>query len=113
MTDAEMVDLIQTLVGDSRFDDLAEPYLELAKGAVVNRLFPYVQSADWIDVPEKYHHRTCEIACYLINKRGAEGETQHSENGVSRTYESANIPASMFSGMVPFVGIPASSIFGA
>ena len=110
MTDAEMVALVQTLVGDSRFNALAEPYLALAKDAVVNRLFPYREEASWVDVPEKFHARTCEIACYLINKRGAEGETQHSENGVTRTYEAASIPASMFSGMTPFAGVPAASI---
>lgn len=106
MTDAEMVSLIQTLVGDSRFDALAAPYLEIAKDAVMQRLFPYVPEPEWIDVPAKWHSRTCEIAVYLINKRGAEGETQHSENGVSRTYESSGIPASLLQGMAPFVGVP-------
>jgi hypothetical protein len=46
-----------------------------------------------------------EIAAYLLNKRGAEGQTSHSENGISRGYESGSIPESMLSDVLPFVGI--------
>ena len=45
-----------------------------------------------------------EIAAYLMNKRGAEGETYHGENGVNRTYENASVPASMLAGVTPFCG---------
>lgn len=80
-------------------------YVSVAQGAVVSHLFPY-GDATWEKVPEKHHARTCEIAVFLVNKRGAEGETAHSENGVSRSYESAGIPRSYFEGMVPFCGVP-------
>lgn len=106
MTDAEMVSMVQQMVGDTRFNSLAEPYLMQAKYAVMQRLFPYVKEPEWADVPTKWHPRTCEIATYLINKRGAEGETQHTESGVVRQYESGTIPASMLQGMAPFVGVP-------
>ena len=110
MTDAQMVTLIQSLTGNSASAEEAGTYLSLAKSAVIDRLFPYVPTAVWANVPEKYHVRTCEIACYLLNKRGAEGETQHVESGVSRTYESASVPASMMQGIVPFVGVPAKVV---
>lgn len=42
-----------------------------------------------------------EIAVFLYNKLGSEGETSHSENGVSRTYENAHIPGSMLNTIVP------------
>lgn len=106
MTDAQMVTLIQSLTGNSASAEDAATYLSLAKAAVVGRLYPYVPSAVWANVPDKYHVRTCEIAAYLLNKRGAEGETQHVESGVSRTYESASVPPSMMQGIVPFAGIP-------
>lgn len=104
MTDEEMTALVSTLLGDSRFDELIEPYLAIAKDAVISHLYPYKGDASWEDVPEKHHARTCEIAVFLINKRGAEGEVSHSENGVSRSYESAGIPKSYFEGIVPFCG---------
>lgn len=105
MTDEEMVTTIKTLVGDSRFDDLVVPYLTLAKGAVVSRMYPY-KNASWEDVPEKHHATACEIAVYLIGRRGAEGETQHSESGINRSYESAGIPESYLRTISPYVGVP-------
>jgi len=106
MTDQEMIERIQALVADSRFDAFAEHYLAIAQEAVASRLFPLRADASWSEVPEKYHARTCEIAVYLVNRRGAEGEVSHSESGTSRTYESAGIPKSYFVGMVPFAGVP-------
>ncbi len=106
MTDEEMLAMVTTLVDDPRLDDFVEAYVALAKGAVLEHLFPYADDAEWEDVPEKFHARTCEIAVYLVNRRGGEGETTHSESGVSRSYESAGIPASYFRGMPPHVGVP-------
>lgn len=105
MTDEEMTATVSLLLDDPRLDKYILYYLEQAKGAVMAHLYPY-KDAQWEDVPSKHHARTCEIAVFLVNKRGAEGETAHSENGVSRSYESAGIPKSYFEGMVPFCGVP-------
>lgn len=106
MTDDEMVAAVKALVADERLDTYAEPYLSAAKSAVVGRLFPYSGEATWSDVPERHHWGTVQIAVYLVNRRGAEGEVSHSENGVSRTYGSAGVPEKFFDGMVPMVGVP-------
>ena len=45
-----------------------------------------------------------EIAVYLYNKQGAEGQTAHSENGISRTYESADVPGVHVKRDSPFRG---------
>ena len=42
-----------------------------------------------------------EIATFLYNRLGAEGEISHSENGVSRNYENAHIPDSMLNTIIP------------
>ena len=106
MTDEEMVASIKVLVGDSRFDDYASHYLAIAQGVVVSHMWPFDDEKTWEDVPEKYHAQTVEIAVYLVNRRGAEGETSHSESGVSRSYESAGVPASYLRGITPHVGVP-------
>ena len=106
MTDEKMVEQVRTLVGDDRLNAFAEHYLDIAKGAVVSHLFPYDDAATWDDVPAKHHARTVEIAVYLVNRRGSEGDTSHQESGTSRSYESAGIPRSYFSGMVSKVGVP-------
>ena len=41
----------------------------------------------------------------MLNKRGAEGQTSHSENGISRSYENADIPESMLKSIIPFCGV--------
>lgn len=105
MTDEEMIANVTALVADTRFDAFIPHYLEIAKSAVIERLWPY-RDAEWEEVPTKYHARACEIAVYLVNRRGAEGETSHSESGVSRSYESAGIPDSFLSGITPYVGVP-------
>ena len=105
MTDEEMVASAIALIDDARFDAYVPHYLGIAKSAVTSRMFPYADKS-WSDVPEKYHALTVEIAVYLVNRRGAEGETSHSESGVSRSYESAGIPDSYLKGITPYVGVP-------
>ena len=106
MDDTQLNDTTASLIGDSPASSLADVYVELAKAAVVAHLFPYRDDASWADVPAKHHMRTCEIAAYLANKRGAEGETQHNESGIGRTYGAAAIPSGYFDGMAPFAGVP-------
>ncbi len=85
-------------------DGVLEVYLEIAGQKILKRLYPF-GPPEGARVPERYLGDQCEIACYLLNKRGAEGQTSHSENGVSRAYESASVPESMLCDIVPFVGV--------
>lgn len=42
---------------------------------------------------------------YLLNKRGAEGQTAHSENGISRSYEDGDVPPTLLRDIVPFASV--------
>lgn len=53
----------------------------------------------------RWNMKQLEIAVYLFNKQGAEGETAHDENGVKRSYESASVPASMLSDISPIARV--------
>jgi len=68
----------------------------------LDKLYPFDSSKNHI--PPKYALKVVEIAQYLYYRRGSEGETSHSENGVNRSYENADIPESMLSSIVPMVG---------
>lgn len=94
---------LRALTGCTLDAGLLDYYLGLASDAILARAYPF---ADEAALPERYHRLACEIAAYLILRRGAEGETAHSENGISRSYESAAIPDSMLRGIVPCCGIP-------
>ena len=84
-------------------DDILKSYLTLAGQKILSRAYPYDHTVT--EVPQRYSVLQCEIAAYLLNKRGAEGETSHSENGISRTYESADVPDSMLSDVIPHCGL--------
>lgn len=104
MTEQEKLDLLKAMMGDSTESNIVlSTYLKIAGDKIINKAYPY--STDITEVPKRYDILQCEIAAYLINKRGAEGQTSHSENGISRSYENADIPASMLSSVTPHVGI--------
>ena len=87
-------------------DSVLSTYLNLAKAVILNHAYPYGVPSSVTDVPAQYEQLQLEIAAYKLNKRGAEGETSHSENGVSRGYEDADVPKSMLRQIVPLAGIP-------
>lgn len=70
---------------------------------VLRKLYPFDDTIK--EVPERYHMTQVEIAAYLLNKRGAEGETAHSENGISRSYEDGDVPSSLLRDIVPYAGV--------
>ena len=108
MTEVEKLSLLRAMVGtpntdENWSDDVLISYLSIAGRKIINRAYPYDDTVT--DVPRRYGYLQCEIAAYLLNKRGAEGQTAHSENGVSRSYESADVPESMLSEVIPHVGV--------
>lgn len=103
MTDSEKLIVLKTIVGGSDSDEVLSTYLKIAGMKIIVKAFPYNNTIS--EVPDKYSLLQCEIAAYLLNKRGAEGETYHSENGINRSYENADVPESMLTGVVPMVGV--------
>lgn len=101
MTNDEMTTVVASLVGASEKDNTkVSAYLAIAKQKILNRLYPFKANAD--EVPARYHPLQCEIAAYLYNKQGAEGQTAHSENGVSRSYENGDVPESLMRQITPY-----------
>ena len=106
---AEMTDKLNQLKillgkqGDNSEDDLLLMLLTLSGQKILERVYPYNDSIK--EVPSRYATKQVEIALYLYNKRGAEGQISHSENGISRTYESADVPESLMKGLTPYVGV--------
>lgn len=80
--------------------------LTTAGQKILDKLYPFDSTVSI--VPTRYNTKQIEIAVYLFNKKGAEGEVTHNENGMNRTYESADVPASLMRGITPFCGSPIS-----
>ena len=103
MTDTEKLTYLRAMVGGSDTDEVLSIYLVVAGKKIIARAYPYDDTVT--EVPDKYDTLQCEIAAYLLNKRGAEGQTQHSENGITRSYENADVPASMLKVVTPHCGV--------
>ena len=105
MNDIKRLAALKAMLGnsDNSEDKTLTVYLSVATDVVMNRLYPFGWEGKTL--PNKYDYKVCEIACYLFNKRGAEGQTTHSENGILRVYEKASVPDSMLQEIVPFVGV--------
>ena len=82
---------------------ILEDCLESAKNAILARRFPYKERAE--DVEPRYTDLQFRIALDLYNKIGGEGQLAHSENGVSRTWESSWVSEQLLSEVVPYVGV--------
>ena len=86
-------------VSDAELEDI----LESAKAVILSRRFPFGEPPTDIEI--KYKDLQIRIAVEMFNKRGAEGETAHSENGVSRTYSSANVSEDLLREITPKAGV--------
>ena len=86
MTDAEKVTMVQTLVESDpgATEDVVSVYLNLAFNAMLERLYPYDSDKD--EIPSRYDTIQCELAARYFLRRGGQGEINHEENGVNRTY---------------------------
>ena len=105
MTDTEKLAMLKVLVGitDTTDDAALAVFLTLSARKILSRAYPYDHTG--VVVPVQYDTLQCEIAAYLWNKRGAEGQTTHTENGISRQYENADVPSSMLKSVVPYCGV--------
>lgn len=104
MTESEKLSrLVVLLSPDTASDDLLSFLLDQAGGIVLNRRYPF-GPPDGAEVPAQYEHIQLQIAVELYAKRGAEGQVGHSENGINRTYESADVSPSLLRRIIPICG---------
>lgn len=102
MTNAEMQTKLTAMTGEQSTEVLST-YLEIAGQKILRKAYPYDDTQT--EVPAKYHYTQLEVAAYLLNKRGAEGEVSHDENGVKRTYENGDVPLSLMREVIPCVSL--------
>lgn len=109
MTEDVMKARLSALTGETD-DDILLTFLDIAAEKVLTKCYPYRREGEEKSVPSRYQGAQLEIAVYLLNKRGAEGETTHNENGINRAYESASVPDSMLKGIIPFAAVFGSEV---
>ena len=100
MTDSQKLTALQTLLddgGEVPSSDKLNTYLNLAKGEILAWMYHLIGGvpAGVSTVPERYDttHIYAVVAGYT--HAGAEGQKQHTENGIGRTF--------IFSDMVDYI----------
>lgn len=98
-------------------DGILEEMLESAKNIILGLRFPYGNWPTQIKqandgalehetvLEPQYKDLQIRVAVDLYNKIGAEGEISHSENGISRSYESSWVSKELLDEIVPMCGV--------
>ena len=104
MTKEEKITLLSNMLKPEVVDlEELDTLLTITKYAILNRRYPYGYD-EAKEVPSQYDGLQLQCCVALFNKKGAEGQTAHKENGIDRTYEAGDIPESLLKQVVPLVG---------
>ena len=104
MTHIEKLARFEALISpDNASTELLSFLLDQAEGIVLNQRYPF-GPPDGAVMPAAYEHVQLQIAVELFSKMGAEGQTGHNENGVSRTWEAGDVSPSLLRRIVPVAG---------
>lgn len=104
MTNEEKIERLSVLISpDTATDDLLLYLLEQSEGIILNRRYPF-GAPEGASLSPFHEQIQIRIAVELFSKMGAEGQTQHQENGVSRTWESGDVSPSLLRQIIPVCG---------
>lgn len=87
----DKINRVKTLIGNDpeATDAVIMIYLSDAESAILNRLYPFGIPED-AKLPSEYDNLHCRLALRYYAKRGGEGESTHNENGINRSFASAD-----------------------
>ena len=102
---AKRTALAAMLAPDTDTDEVLDTMVALAEAEVLNKMYPFGYPDDTV-VPARYEMLQIQLAAELYTKRGAEGQTSHSENGVARSWSEKS---AILARIVPHVGSVSSN----
>lgn len=76
--------------------------LRFAASKILNHLYPY--NATQTEVPARYQDLQIRIAAELYARMGAEGQTSHGENGITRAWASSDVAQGLLEEITPMAG---------
>lgn len=101
MTTAEIITQINLMMGESYPDDLLSAYISQAQNECANWEYNLIGKPDDLDIT-KYDYVVIQAVIVGMSLRGAEGETQHSENGILRGFKWSGMTDYIHSHVVPY-----------
>lgn len=87
--DEKVAELKIGISPDVADDSVLKSELLNAETMILNKMYPFGYKEDTV-IPPRYERLQVKLAVELYNMRGAEGQSSHSENGISRTYPSVS-----------------------
>ena len=102
MTLEEKIAMVKAL-SDETDDGVISAFLTMAGKELYRYGDPYhtMTEAEFLEL---YPDVQVDCAAYKLNKRGWDYETSHSENGVTRVYETGALPISILRRITPICG---------
>lgn len=96
-TENNLLETFKELLGDPYDSDIILKFcLDNASDIICD-----IRNSDKVE--KKYLNSQLAIAIEIYNKRGVEGQTSHTENGLSRVYETGDISKTVISRITPVV----------
>lgn len=108
MTPGDKLTAIKRILGiegDSE-DELLETYLSMAWHEIVSWRYSYIANAEEPqEVPSEYETTQIFAVVAGYSQGGAENQTSHSENGISRSFKYEDMIAYIRSHVIPFAKV--------
>jgi len=108
MDDNAKLSMIKTLleISGTSYDTQLGVYLDFAKREILNYLYILVpQPEDVTDVPTKYEMVQVQAVVAGFNLRGAENQSSHTENGISRTFVYSDMVEYIKNNVLPYAKV--------
>ena len=85
----KIAELKVRILPDTDTDEVLGSMISLAEAMVLDRMYPFGYP-DGTVVPARYEQIQIQLAVELYGRRGAEGQTSHSENGINRSWSESS-----------------------
>lgn len=83
--DEKIVAMGEGISPDVAEESVLESELLTAETMILNKMYPFGYN-DGVVIPPRYERLQIKLAIELYTQRGAEGQSNHSENGTSRSW---------------------------
>jgi hypothetical protein len=104
MTNEQKIEKLKVLMSpDTATDELLLSLLEQSEGIILNRRYPF-GAPEGVTLNALHEQIQLRMAVELYTKMGAEGQVQHIEGSVTRTWEAGDVSPSLLKLIVPCVG---------
>lgn len=91
---------LQIDTSDNSLDDYLNDLLEEANLITLNEYYGSNQVTETSKLPYRFKYIPLDVAVFLFNKTGVEGQTGHTEQGINRQYGTSGVPTELFASMV-------------